>query len=509
LYGVYNSGLDNLTLSNNYFYLDGIKNWMYKVAPISNSVQYGTYFASVINQFEYENNTFIKESPATQYEYAASTVLGSVFKGHGQSTNTIVNYNTYTDCNLAIQALADDISVVPNNKTLGLKLYCNTLNTPQGVWVHSLNDIFPIQGQIIGVDQNGNDIYGSAGNKFATNATYHFKTKTNPLLTYYGRSINMELPTINVGITAANIVNTGNAGVCPLITDDNGFTVSGGTATEYRQAFAQASSNWSSTKQLLYTFPSQTAEYKQLETKLYEYRNIMDIKGNAILKYFKQENKTDSVLVWLKKLESPSAYLQIAFHHLSKEDAIQGIATINEMIAHFDFTAAQIAEYNELKEMFDVFSNDLCYTMLSQQRLDYIYQHFATGKCDLARTMARNVLELYGYTFEHEHLIPTEIAEGKIESNHRSKNYAEAILVYPNPAKEFTNFSWKVNEIEGENILISIKDMNGKIISSDNLSKYSGTYEWHTNAISNGLYFYEVRLENGNRVQSGKIIIQK
>ncbi len=506
-YGVYNSGLSGAKLYSNKFYLRGLRSWTGKLWTGGQTVlQHGIHFSSVVDDFIVEGNLFEKGNP---FSNIPATTLGSVFKGHGSSTNTIVNHNTYTDCDIAIRADADDLSTTPNNKTLGLKLYCNDLNSPRGIFVAPLNDIFAIQGQIIGVDQNGNDVYGSAGNKFPATATYHLRTRTNPLLTYYGRNQNMELPTIIQLIPAANIINTGNAGVCPFITDDNGFTVSGGGAATYRQAFAQASANWSSTKQLLQTIPSQTAEYKQLETKLYEYRNVMDIKGNAILKYFKQENKTDSVLVWLKKLESPTAYLQIAFYHLSNEDAIKAMQTINEMITHFDFTAAEIAEYSELNEMFDQFSNDLCYTMLSQTRLDYIYQHFATGKCDLARTMARNVLELYGYTFAHEHLLPEDIIDGKIESNHKAKNYTEAVLVYPNPAKEFTNFSWKTVDIEGENILISIKDMNGRIISSENTSKFSGTYEWHTNNVSNGLYFYDVRLENGVSLQSGKIIIQK
>lgn len=362
-----------------------------------------------------------------------------------------------------------------------------------------------MQGQFVGFNTQNNPVY----NSFSTTTTpWHLYTRANPILTYYSSTNARELPTNLSGITTSNVI-TGDTGICPYPDkyDDNGFT-SGNTEVTTRSEFATAKQNWIAEQHSLANTTPVTPKHAEIQNRIYAYRAIMDRTGSAMLRHFSQSNQSDSLLVWWKKVESPAAYIQIAYYFAAKGDYPKAIITIDELIGHFNSDAAAIAEYTKLKSLLNLFTNNPHYTQLGQEQLSYIYTNYANGDDDLARTMARNILELYGYHFPKEHP-DYPITEGKMSWNNGNKNTYEIISVYPNPAQTLTSFAWKSTEIAGSELAITIKDINGRLIHSETISKFQGIYEWYTTAVENGIYFYDIILDNGSRLKAGKIIIQK
>lgn len=74
------------------------------------------------------------------------------------------------------------------------------------------------------------------------------------------------------------------------------------------------------------------------------------------------------------------------------------------------------------------------------------------------------------------------------------------VSLYPNPAEN--NFTLSIYSEKEEKMEISIMDINGKIIHSDNKNLHSGTnyIEKNISAFANGIYFISIRSENINSV---------
>ena len=80
------------------------------------------------------------------------------------------------------------------------------------------------------------------------------------------------------------------------------------------------------------------------------------------------------------------------------------------------------------------------------------------------------------------------------------------LKVYPNPAKDYVNFEWKLNSAKQREIRIS--SVTGIIIQRHTIKSEVGQWLWDTRNIKEGTYIYEL-LEDNKRIDSGKILIIK
>lgn len=79
--------------------------------------------------------------------------------------------------------------------------------------------------------------------------------------------------------------------------------------------------------------------------------------------------------------------------------------------------------------------------------------------------------------------------------------------VFPNPANSLFNIEWKVpNSFQWT---IALYNYNGQIIQKQDIDIGQTRYTFDVDNLANGIYFYDIRLENGTRIQTGKVIIQK
>jgi hypothetical protein len=127
-----------------------------------------------------------------------------------------------------------------------------------------------------------------------------------------------------------------------------------------------------------------------------------------------------------------------------------------------------------------------------------------------SRSLGQNIMTTYGSFFMPDYQAVQAANDGEIESPVESKiAKIPTIMVAPNPAKDFTRFYWNSDKITGNSLMLFISDATGKQLLSNIVAKESSNYEWNTSNLSEGIYFYQVLLDNGQTLQSGKIVVQK
>lgn len=105
-----------------------------------------------------------------------------------------------------------------------------------------------------------------------------------------------------------------------------------------------------------------------------------------------------------------------------------------------------------------------------------------------------NSMKVDGVTYT---MIPTGITNPIFKANN--------LAVYPNPASGVLNFELNANE-KPENYALTIMDLSGRIISTENL-KQQITVKSITRFAS-GTYFYNLTNEKSNKMETGKFIVK-
>jgi hypothetical protein len=78
--------------------------------------------------------------------------------------------------------------------------------------------------------------------------------------------------------------------------------------------------------------------------------------------------------------------------------------------------------------------------------------------------------------------------------------------IYPNPNNGSMQLDYQINDSKKTELILL--DIMGNVISKYTLNQKIGTLRMSENALKNGVYFYEIKIE-GEIIQSDKIIIIK
>lgn len=81
------------------------------------------------------------------------------------------------------------------------------------------------------------------------------------------------------------------------------------------------------------------------------------------------------------------------------------------------------------------------------------------------------------------------------------------LMVTPNPATIFAEFSWEILNLENE-ALLEIVDMDGKVVATYSINEPQGKWAWNTRNTIPGVYIYSLR-GSGSILKSGKITVLK
>jgi Zn-dependent metalloprotease len=140
-----------------------------------------------------------------------------------------------------------------------------------------------------------------------------------------------------------------------------------------------------------------------------------------------------------------------------------------------------------------------------QNLVDYVHNSIGRG-----RVLAHNILcGLYEVCIED---IPerklTMQGQGNENANRLQNTVKSAVIVLPNPAKEYASFIWDFGSSSINNYELRIRGVDGKSLINQQLSGAQGQWVWDTRSMPGGVYLYEVTV-NGLQMANGKVVVVK
>ncbi|MCB0835397.1 MAG: hypothetical protein KDD99_01955 [Bacteroidetes bacterium] len=265
-----------------------------------------------------------------------------------------------------------------------------------------------------------------------------------------------------------------------------------------------------------------TTNRSNMESALGSFGSEMAFASNMILIDLKLDtvDKADSVRYWQKRRETMEGQYELAESFLADEMYDSALAVLTAIPDSFDLSKAGLEnDYNDMVTYVNfrktIYNDDNIPDIMN---LDSVKEAdlltFAQNSTGRASAMAWNIL-----CFGYDHCIdypPAPIEDGgsarRANPNINPKEFIRSqyykLKVFPNPAGKYATFSWELVHLEGK-AKLRIVDAFGREVSSKVISTLEGQWLWDTRSVGNGFYIYELRIENGEILNQGKVVIQK
>jgi len=220
----------------------------------------------------------------------------------------------------------------------------------------------------------------------------------------------------------------------------------------------------------------------------------------------------DEVRNWLDNLQSIAMDYQIVDSYLQESNTTDALALIDMMPQLYNITGEDMDEYNRYKSLKQLQAqlknedrNIFLLTADEKSQLEDIVAN-SNGRAGM---QARNILE---FVYGNEYCdCPSMLEEGFKRSNISTmelvnKAFEPEIEARPNPAKNWTTFTYKLPATADE-ALLQVTCAKGQLIHSVQLAGVQGQTIWDTRSIEPGVYFYTLKCEGISK--TGKIVIAK
>ncbi|WP_144603927.1 T9SS type A sorting domain-containing protein [Algoriphagus algorifonticola] len=278
----------------------------------------------------------------------------------------------------------------------------------------------------------------------------------------------------------------------------------------------------------LRTASETTTARSETHAELGDYAMHMDWYGNMVLMHYLFDTTSDdrdSIPVWLDNINTVRAmYLKAAFY-TSEGDYTTAQEILGNIQETFELDTEESDEHLLYMDVWDlvksVYDDN---RLLAQMDLSEIAELESIGSNPLstARLIGTTVTVLLDEPQPQFRLPCTIMYEepgskpGKRtdEQELAKKKYHKQmaagknnmIKAYPNPAKDFVVFEYKLQEKSGNTLHIT--NTTGQKVKEIKLDNFSNKVEWETQSIPAGVYIYE--LKNGNMsIDVGRIVITK
>jgi hypothetical protein len=254
----------------------------------------------------------------------------------------------------------------------------------------------------------------------------------------------------------------------------------------------------------------------------------------GLANYGAEKDYTFNRLMANKKFISPAGkdYIAIRTLHLSRNELHDRYAIVDVYMAENNYGSAsdelssiplnytlsdlQVDEHENYVDYVEImeamFNSSKTIYELTQAEIDEL-ELIADANTGLSSAKARNLL-CFAYDL-CDYYYPDTTGSGNpkaIPAIHESadKVYNDLynkVTVSPNPAKDYTTFSWELTSLKN-NAVLEIFNVSGKLVHSKNITHKTGSYIWDTSKQKTGIYIYRV-VENDNILNSGKVTINK
>ena len=150
----------------------------------------------------------------------------------------------------------------------------------------------------------------------------------------------------------------------------------------------------------------------------------------------------------------------------------------------------------------------MVYSQKQEKNKAHELSTFQCKSTSTAGMQARNILQFaYGHDYYDCSNMPVPVTykSGSASINSLMANMLE-IESYPNPAKDWTTFTYKLPETENSAV-IEISDVTGKTVQIIHLTTDQGQVVWDTRKSKPGIYLYTLKASGTQK--TGKIVVTK
>lgn len=220
----------------------------------------------------------------------------------------------------------------------------------------------------------------------------------------------------------------------------------------------------------------------------------------------------DEVRNWLDNLQSLAMDYQIVDSYLQEGNTTSALALIDMMPQLYNITGEDMDEYNRyksLKQLQAQLKDEDRNMFLLTANEKSLLEDMVTSSKGRAGMQARNILEfVYGNDYCD---CPSPLEEALKSSSISTmevvnKAYEPIIEASPNPAKNWTTFTYKLPETT-DDALLQVTDAKGHLVHSVQLTGVQGQTIWDTRKVDPGVYFYTLKCKGSATTE--KIVIAK
>jgi hypothetical protein len=447
----------------------------------------------------------------TRYEVTDNNLMGASNTGNNigiwaydtQTPSDIIRKNNFTN-------LKTSNSASLNNKGIdideGLQYWCNT-NT------NCTND-FVVGGAGISQEQGllkaTNNIFSQIN---TTNGDY-LNGSGSPLR-YYHFDAPLEVPLYYSNISTILVQSRADCNGSTGEEDEEG---DGKLLSQGEQVFITKFNNAKSeyqTKRAQYdALTSGSPAALALIPELAKQRSIMHRSADRILRseFSDPENLNwTKIRTWLDNKDNKESDYAIVESWMLEGNTTTAEQVFDAIPSNFNLTGDALAQHNDYEEWLD-----LRISFKTQEKDIYylgsadvlLVQDIADNSTGRAAAQTQGLLNhQYGYNY-----IINQEGFGSLPilgpNGHNSVAYPENLVAFPNPAKEEVNFRYKLKEGIEESLL-TIHDLEGRLVASIVLQGSSGTVLWETNGLPSGVYYYKAGDIEGCFAAPQKLVLIK
>jgi Secretion system C-terminal sorting domain len=213
----------------------------------------------------------------------------------------------------------------------------------------------------------------------------------------------------------------------------------------------------------------------------------------------------DTVYTWVGNRGNVSAELCLSDLRLASGNTTAALAILDQIPTKYSLSNSQATDIQSYRNATNLLVGQNLES-LSATTINALSNYTQVG--GQTEAFVKRLLTHNGQHFAPEFVFSQMGAGGYDNEEEQefvlSKNY---VIVAPNPAKDFVNFKLLLDEdIEGADI--KVRDINGKLLFWEKVSKGMYSLTWNTEQLPSGIYFYQLNATSGI-LQSGKVVLSK
>ncbi len=453
--------------------------------------QCGIVFEGEINGFTCQENSFGNLTGETDYE-----TVGIECNSLMESDENIIRSNGFyglTTGNLAMGTNGNNDPIEPQ----GLTYLCNTNHNVQGF------DIDVAEDGLIRLTQGILDENMAAGNTFSDPANVMtpsgiYNDNENPLIRYWFFDNEPSIaPPGSVENVSENIIeNTCPEEFCePPCQDDDELDALKSDYYATKAAYQVLKADYDSN-------PTE-----QKARTLAQYRREMNHASYMVVLHELYDTigfEKDTLYTWIRNMENVGAELWLSNMYLADGDAATALNILDAIPTQYTLSSEQTQDLQRYRTVTNLLAGEDL-DNLKTETLETLATYDDSG--GQTEFFAKRILTYYGVHYPPEYVFSqpgagenSDPGDGNVEP---SKAYVTAS---PNPAKDFVIFRVQLpDEVEGT---LEVRDINGRLLFSKSVLEGIQSFEWNTEALPSGIYFYTLRTMT-NDLQYGKLVLNK